>query len=512
MMADLILVLNLGLKSIRSILFDLEGRKLAHASLPVQTALKEDRVEQDPCEWWEKGVTVMQETARYRNLGREVAYLTVTASSSCLVPVDGAGAVLGPAIMVSDRRAKAQSLLLAEQAEFAAVQQAVGLEPDASLMLPKILWLQEHAPELAQAVKWFLSPNDYLAYRLTGQVVTDRYNAQKYHFDIERKVYPSRLLEVLGIPEERLPRVAECGSVTGEVLGEVAAKLGLRPGVQVVLSTYDAICAFHGSGPGVTGEACDVSGTVSSLRTFAVPTSPVEAQGLQSIPWPGNAQSIVGGSNNLGGGLIEWAKQCFFTREEYPYEVMEKEAKESSFGARGLIFLPYLMGERAPLWDSEARGVFFGLERYHTRGDMAEAILESAGFTVRHLLQAMENCGVKVQRIRVSGGLSRIGHVSQLKAHITGLEIAVVDEFETTALGAALICAVGVGLIPDLQEAAKRVRIRMVIHPDAERHRMFEELFGLYRGTYEALQPLFVRRRQILANLHEVVETGITNL
>jgi xylulokinase len=191
---------------------------------------------------------------------------------------------------------------------------------------------------------------------------------------------------------------------------------------------------------------------------------------------------------------------------------MEKEARESSYGARGLIFLPYLMGERAPLWDAAARGVFFGLERYHTRGDMAEAVFESAGFAIRSLLEAIEACGVEVGTIRVSGGLTRVSHVSQLKADITGREIAVVDEFETTALGAALIAAVGVGLVPDILEASKRVRVRMVIHPDEERYRMFGQLYRLYTETYDALKPVFVRRRELLSGLRDVVEASITNL
>jgi xylulokinase len=511
-MADLILVLNLGLKSVRSIIFDLEGRKLAHASLPVQTSLKGDRVEQDPEEWWRKALSVMQETARSRGLGQQVSHLTVTSSSSCLTPVTASGKPTCPAIMVSDKRAETQAARMAQHEAFRAVEQAVGHHADASLMLPKILWLQEHDPERAQASRWFLSPNDYLNLCLTGRVLTDSYNAHKFHYDLVCKTYPDQLLEVLRIPEERLPEVHTPGTVIGPVLSEVAGRIGLRPNVEVVLSTYDAICAFHGSGPSGPGEACDVSGTVSSLRAYAEQIDTTELNGLQCVPWLDSRLSILGGSNNLGGGLIEWAKQCFFSREDYPYEVMEKEARETSFGARGLIFLPYLMGERAPLWDSAARGVYFGLERYHTRGDMAEAVLQSAGFTIRSLLEAIEKCGPSIQRIRVSGGLTRVSHVSELKADITGREIAVVDEFETTALGAALIAAVGTGALPDMSEASRRVRVRMVIHPDPTRHRVFDQLFSLYQDTYQALKPLFVKRRRILSELHEVVEASITNL
>lgn len=511
-MVDLILVINLGLKSIRSIIFDREGHKLAHAAQPVQTVLKGDRVEQDPEEWWRKALDVVRQTASSRGLGQRVAYVTVTSSSSCLVPVSLHGQPLCPAIMVSDRRAGSQAARLADLPEFRAIEQEVGIHADASLMIPKILWLQEHSPEMVKEVRWFLSPNDHLVFRLTGRVATDSYNAHKYHFSFGRRAYPVPLLEALGIDVARLPEVHSPGRMIGDVLPSIAQQVGLGAGAKVVLSTYDAICAFHGSGPAGLGEACDVSGTVSSLRTYAETPARAALNGLQSIPWLNTPFSILGGSNNLGGGLIEWAKQCLFSREDYPYEVMEKEARESSFGARGLIFLPYLMGERAPLWDNTARGVFFGLERYHNRGDMAEAVLESAGFTIRSLLEAIEACGPKIHRIRVSGGLARLSHVSQLKADITGREIAVVDEFETTSLGAALIAGVGAGLFPDLQEAVRRVRVRMVIHPDSSRYQAFTELFSLYQDTYSALKPLYAKRLKILSNIREVVEASITNL
>jgi xylulokinase len=170
------------------------------------------------------------------------------------------------------------------------------------------------------------------------------------------------------------------------------------------------------------------------------------------------------------------------------------------------------MGERAPVWNPDARGVFFGLERYHGRGDLVEAVFESAGFTVRHLMEAIEAAGVAVGRIRVSGGLTRVAHISQLKADITGREVLVVDEFETTSLGAMLFASVGIGRFPNMAEAAKVVRVRMVIHPDPERHKVFSDIFGLYCELYETLIPLFSRRMNLLAGLHERVEAKVTNL
>ena len=222
---------------------------------------------------------------------------------------------------------------------------------------------------------------------------------------------------------------------------------------------------------------------------------------------------MVGGSNNLGGGLIEWVKQCYYQNETYPYEVLEKDARDSTLGAGGLIFLPYLLGERAPLWDSDARGSFWGLERFHTRRDMTRAVLESTGFIVLDMLHSVEETGVEVGNIRVSGGLTRVNLVSQIKADVTGRSILVLSEFETTAMGAAMLVFVGQKAIPNFETAVARfVNIRMVVHPDKKNHTKYQELFKLYKELYYTTKNLFTKRMHLVQNVLERHETTIENL
>lgn len=222
---------------------------------------------------------------------------------------------------------------------------------------------------------------------------------------------------------------------------------------------------------------------------------------------------IVGGSNNLGGGLIEWVKQCYYRNEVLPYEQMEKDAGEASIGAGGVIFLPYLLGERAPIWDSSARGVFFGLERMHTRKEMTRAVFESTGFIDLDMIAAVEESGLAIESIRLSGGLARLGLISQIKADMTGREVHVLSEFETTATGAAMMAFYGQGVYDSLQDAAKRfVKIRMTIRPDDENHKKYKKLYGLYKETYRTLRPLFPKRLELTEKLYGGRRIRIENL
>ena len=172
-------------------------------------------------------------------------------------------------------------------------------------------------------------------------------------------------------------------------------------------------------------------------------------------------------------------------------------------GAGGVIFLPYLLGERAPIWDNDARGVFFGLERMHTRKEMTRAVFESTGFIDLDMIAAIEEVGVKIDSIRLSGGLARINLVSQIKADITGRTVKVLSEFETTATGAAMIALYGQGIYTSMEEAAdKFVRVRMVICPDKKNHEKYKELYHLYKETYRTLKPLFSKRIEITERLY----------
>ena len=461
-----VLVLNMGMKSIRSIIFDGNGKKISSASRTLTSAINDTRVEQYPDEWWDKAVEVMKESIKDAKI-INIDYITATTSASCLVCMNGAGHPLGNAIMVSDKRAIREVDEIKKCAAYALVEEDTGLPVCVSVMLPKILWIKNNDPQVFTDAKFFLTPNDYLIYHLCGNAVTDELNALKYHYSFSTTSYPTQLLNELGIPEKKLPPVMKTGNVAGTVT------------VFRMLSKKDAL--------------------LPSNRVYTTPFH------------QGNF-NIIGGSNNLGGGLIEWVKQCYYAKEEYPYEVMEKEAAESDIGARGIIFLPYLLGERTPIWNDNARGTFFGLERMHTRKDMTRAVFEAAAFIDRTMMEAIGETSADVTTVRLSGGLARVGLISQIKADVTGKEVIILSEFETTASGAAMMVLNGQEGISFDELSRGFSKSRMTIHPDMDNHEKYNVVYKLFKETYQQLVPMFDRRIELLETIRSSRETQIENL
>ena len=507
-----VLVLNMGMKSIRSIIYDQNGNRLASSSRLLSTGLNESYVFQDADEWWENAGKVIKESLKNAQCGT-IDYITVTASASCLVYVDGDCNALDKCIMVSDKRAEEECRKISRMESFRRINRETGQDISASSMLARILWVKKNQPEHYSNTNYFLSPNDFLIAKMTGEYVTDVYNALKYHYSMEKNSYPEEILSELELDAAKLPRVVPVGTNVGTVKKEAAEFLGLPASVEVIVTTYDAICSFFGSGVTEEGAVSDVSGTVTVLRSLSYKENLVPSQAVLTIPYPQKRCYIVGGSNNLGGGLIEWTKQCYYNREEFPYEMMERDAQESPIGAGGVIFLPYLLGERAPIWDDVVRGCFFGLERFHTRKDMTRAVFESTGFIAMDFMNEIEKTGVEVKNIRVSGGLARFHLISQIKSDITGKEVQVLSDFETTAAGAAMLVMEAVGIFSDMQEAAQTFAdIRMLIKPSYRNHLKYQKIYQLFKQIYEETKGLFQERKNLYHDIYHTRDCTIENI
>jgi len=505
-----VLILNLGLRSIRAIVFDDKGKLLSHSWLPIKTYIEDEKVEQDPVEWWELGLRVMREVLS-EGIKEKIGYITVTSSSCNLVMVDQVQEVIGRTIMVSDKRASKQAEVLKNNPELQELFSCHNILPLPSFLIPKIMWLKENQSDLFNKATHFLSSDSFLLMKLTGEIVSDPLNAEKAFYDVEKQEYPAQILQLLGVRADAFAPVHEVGYNLGTIKDDVAQALGIN--AEVILTTYDALAAFWGSGV-QKGEACVVCGTCSSIRVFSKNNLETKTPGVLSQYFKNKEAFVVGGSNNLGGGVLEWAKDAFYfdayTKDDnYLFQLMEQEAKESTIGAKGLLFLPYLIGERAPFFDSDVRGMFFGLERGHTRKDMMRSIFESIGFLSLDMISNIEKSGVQVNTLRLSGGLAKNDIVPQLKADITGKKVLLLDVTETTALGCFILIASS--LDPDV-DLSTLVPIKREFIPRPENHEKYLKLFNLFKRVYYINQENFIYRNKLIREISEDRLQEISNL
>lgn len=507
------LVINLGLRSIRIILFDTDSNIIEKNWYPIQTTIKNDEVEQSPVEWWKLTEMLLKEILNKKeNYKKNLRAITVTSSASCLVVTDRKGAPLLNSFMVSDKRAKHEAEQIKAEKSFFNIFQNPNYQPVASYMFPKILWIRKNLPQIFKKAQFFMSSNDFLIFKLTGKLISDSLNAEKFYFDNQLRSYPKEILDYIGVKTAQLPSVQDSGYVVGNITKELKKMFGLERDVKVVLSTYDALCAFLGSGISSEGEISNVCGTVSSVRALSnkhLPTkNGILSQQLQKL-------HIIGGSNNIDGGLLEWSKDMFYGDsypDQYVYRIMEEEAAGSPVGSRGIIFSPYILGERLPFFDTTARGIFFGVERFHRRNDLVRSIFEASSFMVQDIINHIEESGIKTTSIKMSGGFTRNLTVCQIRADVTGKQVEVIDGVETTSRGALFIMLISLREYDSFKEVAKKVKIQEVFRPDEYNHEYYKKMFFLFKKIYHVNKNLMEERSSILSSLDTKEVHTLSNL
>lgn len=498
------LVLNLGLKSLRAIVFDENGNVHFKNSLSVETYINADRVEQDPNEWWEKTEKLLLEIKANKKLSADIKYMTFTSSSSCLVAVDEECKPLYNTIMVSDKRAVSESNYIKKILK----NHKLDVRVDSSLLTPKILWLKKNEKKIYNKTAYFLSPNDFFIAKLSGKFITDPYNFSKVDFN--NKV-SKELLEDLGIDSKKLPEPRKIGSEIGDFLPKYIKHFGINP--KIILTTYDAICSVYGSGISKAGDVSDVSGTVSSIRVISDREIYDEKNRVFTFKGFSEDNYLIGGSNNLGGGIIEWTKELLYPSIEDPYSLMILEAEKSKPGANGIVFLPYLLGERCPIWDPHARAVFFGLQRGHERKQMIRSIFEGIAFGVMDILETLRELKLPLKRLFVSGGLSRIELISQIKADLTGLDVYVLDDFESTSVGALIIMSISTGVYKNLEQAAEKiVRIKAVLKPNENLADLYRDIYSLYKDIYRSVKSTYKKHKKTFSKHKDILNSYQTRL
>lgn len=487
--SPLLLGIDLGTTTIKAALFDLAGRALAQASTPYATDRPSPgRVEQDPEAWWRSIETVVGEVASMAGTAA-IAAIGVCSQVNTHVLVDSESKPLLPAIVWQDQRGVRFAAEIDGAIDDRARDRIWGapIHVDGSSPLARIAWCAREHPEVLNKTRWLLSPKDFCNARLTGEVASDPVTAIGL-VDAAGSYLPSALALVEGA-SDLLPPLRPMASV----LGHARVSLGpVQPGVPVVVGTMDAWGSRYGSGVVESGQGMEVAGTSEILGLLS--DRPGGAPGVVTFP-PIDGRWFHAGPTQAGGDALRW----WASLHGASVEGILAEAGHASLGADGLVFLPHLMGERAPLWDAALRGAFVGLSADHGRTHLARAVLEGVAFSACHLLEALEEAaGRPCSALRASGGGAESDLWCQMKADVLGRPLERMAVRSSGVLGAAILAGVGVGLLEDLDVAAGRLPVvERRFEPDPAAHERYRDLYHCYRalqhdlaGTYQALAAL----------------------
>ncbi|RWR29093.1 xylulokinase [Sinirhodobacter populi] len=452
--------------------------------------------EQDP-ELWVTGARKAVAGALARAPGVEILCIGLSGQMHGLTPLDAGHRVLRPAILWNDQRNGPECAALTEAA--GGVEGLLSLTNNRMLVGytgGKILWMRNHEPDLFARMALMLNPKDYLRLRLTGEVASEVSDASGTGlFDVRARRWATGLIELAGIDPDILPPVFESQVVTGRVSARGAALFGLPEGVPVAGGGGDSVIQTIGSGVIAPGELQTTIGTAGILAAaLDAPQENPDGRLQVFCNVAPNKWHCMGVSLNAGGAM-SWFRETFCRGADgaaLSFEAIVAEAAASPPGARGLLFLPYLNGERCPHPDTEARGAFVGLTARHGRGDVARALMEGVVHAFADMHALMRPMGIDGHIVKASGGGARAPLWRQMQADLFDCDVVTTEgAAEGAAFGAALVAGMAVGVWPDAGAAAARCRALTRESPESGAVRLYARAHPIYRSLYPLLRDSF---------------------
>ena len=449
--------------------------------------------EQDPGLWWSAAQTSIRQVLADTGLsGDAVAGIGLTGQMHGLVPLDGRGEVLRPAILWNDQRADAECREMRRRLGLERLVEITGNDAFPGFTAPKLLWMRANEPDLFERIRQVLLPKDYLRFKLTGRYATDRAGAGgTLMLGLESRDWSPDLLEAFDLPASWLPKTHEGTEVTGTVSAEAAEATGLRAGTPVVGGGGDQAAQAVGVGAVCSGILALTVGT--SGVVFASTDRPLsDPRGrLHAFPHAVPGRWHVMGVMLSAAGSLRWYRDVVAPEAEFT--ALIDEAAGVAPGSEGLFFLPYLSGERTPHADPQARGAFSGLTLAHGRAHMTRAVLEGVAFGLKDNLALIASLGLDPAReIRVSGGGAQSPVWRQILADVLGTALVSSKTVEGAAVGAALLAGVGVGCWSTVEDACEMaVSLGERTLPRDKHRRLYEKIYQKFIAYYPALRPLF---------------------
>jgi xylulokinase len=505
--------LDVGTSSAKTVLIDERGR-VVFTTAPAYDfrTPKPLWAESDPADWWAATVAALRELfARSGVKPGEIAGVGLTGQMHGLVLLDAQGDVLRPCIMWNDQRTARQCAALTQKVGRARVLRLTGNPVLPGFTAPKIAWVAEHEPQVFRRIAKILLPKDYLRYKLSGEFFTDVSDASGTSLlDVAKRRWSDEMLRACNVPRAWLAEVTESPVASTKVSAAAAKATGLRAGTPIIAGAGDQAAGAVGCGIVKPGVVSCTLGTSGVIFAHADKYSP-EPQGrlhafCHAVPgkWHlmgvqlSSAGSFQWFKNNLGGEEIAREK----AGGPNAYESLTAAAATAPAGSEGLIFLPYLTGERTPHPDPNARGVFFGLTLRHGKPHLARAVLEGVTYGLRDALELMRGLGLKPKEVVASGGGARGAFWRQMLADNFGTPIVTVSAAEGSAYGAALLAGVGAGVWPTVEAACAAVVAETSRVKPGRAAAVYRDYYSHFRALYPILKDEFAALAETVAKHH----------
>ncbi len=501
-MGDYILAHDLGTSGNKAVLFSAEGAMVG--SMQTGYGVFYERAlwaEQDPQDWWRAVCTSTKRLlSQYDIAAEDVKAVSFSGQMMGALPVDRDGEPLSKAVIWADMRAQKQSDMLREKIDDNRFYHITGHRNTASYGIQKAMWIRENMPEIYERTYKFLNAKDYMVYKLTGKFYTDCSDANSMDcLDLAGRVWSEEIVEASGISYEKLPEIVESVFYVGNVTEKAAEETGLSVHTKVIMGAGDGVAANVGAGCVAPGKAYCCMGT--SAWVASTSEKPVFDREKRIVCW---AHAVPGlyspnGTMQYAGGSYSWLKNTICVDETRrageagasPYELMNQEIGESKRGAGGVLFLPYLMGERAPRWNEDAKGVFYGITAKTTRQDILRSVMEGIIMNLAECFSILRESS-DIEELTLIGGVAKSALWQGSIADIFGVRVNVPGYTEeANSIGAAVIAGVGSGILEDFSAVDRFLISREKVQYDEEAHRFYQKRMKEFGDVYRVLLPVY---------------------
>jgi xylulokinase len=490
-MEKLLLGIDIGTSACKVAIFNRKGNVLAQSSQSYPIYYPNPGwVEQNPEEWWDSICIAIKEVLDRSNIpSTQIAGIGIDGQSWSAIPVDPEGNCLHNTPIWMDTRARKIAAKITADIGFDAIFSIAGNAFEPAYTTPKILWFKENEPEIYENTYKFLQSNSYIALKLTGNFTQDKSQGYGLHFfDAKTCTYDKAFANSLGISLDKMPDIYDCHEVIGTITNYAARRTGLSEGTPVVAGGLDAACGTLGAGVYMAGQTQEQGGQAGGM-SICLNQAVAHPKLILSPHVVPNFWLLQGGTVG-GGGVLRWFQHELGGGSSF--DDLTALADKIPAGSNGVTFLPFMAGERSPIWDPDAKGVFYGLGFDKTKAHMIRAALEGVAYSLEHNLRTAKEAGVEVDELIAMGGASNSVVWTQIKSDVTGKTIKVPTSDTATTLGAAILAGVGVGMYKSFEEAVlETIVITRTHEPNMINHNQYSESMELYLELYEDLKETF---------------------